>query len=196
MLLREETQFIFHRGPFRKWKVILSGPHKFNGLFKGSGFGLRSRVRALAVRVMGWRIKTASTAYMCHVSGEKNSRKGIRAKPKHRCSEVWCRSLRTPELQDYVMFTAVPNTKVLSCTWAWHHFEKPREANRKHSTQADRQTWNRRTPTRQVRPWKEQRRPRCWPDLLWTRSGLCSDLLHLSVNAALWEEVINFTWQK
>lgn len=49
--------------------------------FKGSKVGVRSRVGAPAGRVRGWRIKTASTAYMCQLLGEKTRETASELRP-------------------------------------------------------------------------------------------------------------------
>lgn len=65
---------------------------------------------------------------MCHTSGENNS------KTKHGCSDVQCRSLGTPKLQDHVMVTAGMSRWLCPTHEYCIILKKPREANSKRDT--------------------------------------------------------------
>lgn len=139
----------------RKWNlIILSGPHNFNSLFKGSGLvvrlglgaGLRTRQRASV-------LKPNIVVQMCDVDpfSPPNSRTTV--------------GVLVPHPDGAVLHMSIPS-----------FWKAPGSKQETHPvTQSDRQMWN--SQQDKSDPEKNDRGFVVWPDLLWTKSELCFDLL-------------------
>lgn len=139
----------------RKWNlIILSGPHNFNSLFKGSGLvvrlglgaGLRTRQRASV-------LKPNIVVQMCDVDpfSPPNSRTTV--------------GVLVPHPDGAVLHMSIPSFwKAPGSKQEMHHVR-----------QSDRQMWN--SQQDKSDPEKNDRGFVVWPDLLWTKSELCFDLL-------------------